>query len=377
MIVITEKALITKCLKNNDEELKTKCNKFYDKKCKQFARFVVKLLGTGEEEVLTAQPRISYYTNPLRKSLRGSRRHRQLLLSDATTDPVTTCITDPVSSDTSSAAAGVITEVEANDPGAATATVRPDVDVADPVSSDTSIAAAGVITEVEANDPGAATASIEDFFLHFVSKEIDPNGLSAILRSDIENRLMTLIIDIKALVEGAANVLSAEEETVFIRRNRCNCSIPAESFFSCYQTGRAKRVRNDLLAKCDRTLRVGNDEIKPTAYADIYNRGPRPQTEQKPICATCGRPGHHRNDCHYFMNDMCNNTHEAWEDSGIGMAWLREGHSHFKPGVKLQNYNMATNTKGKMPPNWVYPTEEDKVGQDLPAKYQKTSHQQQ
>ena len=114
---------------------------------------------------------------------------------------------------------------------------------------------------------------------------------------------------------------------------------------------------------------------KQATYADLYNKAPKPQNEPKPNCATCGRHGHHRQDCHYFMNSMCNNTQMAWEDSAVGMAWKRQGYSHFRPGVKLDNYSMATNVKGKMPVGWAYPTEEDNIGQDLPGKYQKTGHQ--
>ena len=96
-------------------------------------------------------------------------------------------------------------------------------------------------------------------------------------------------------------------------------------------------------------------------YAELYHRGLRTPTVPKLLCETCGRSGHHRNDCHYFMNDMCNNTHKSWEDSAVVMASKRKGHFHFKPGVKLHNCNMATNTKGKMLVNWAYPKEEDNI----------------
>lgn len=74
------------------------------------------------------------------------------------------------------------------------------------------------------------------------------------------------------------------------------------------------------------------------------------------------------------MNDMCNNTHESWEDSAVGMAFKREGYSHFRPGVQLQNYRLSTDARGVMPVGFRCPTEEDNIGQDLPGKYQKTSH---
>ena len=112
---------------------------------------------------------------------------------------------------------------------------------------------------------------------------------------------------------------------------------------------------------------------KPATYADLYNRS-KPQGTSKPTCATCGRVGHPREACRYFMNDMCNNTHESWEDSAVGMAFKREGYPHFRPHVKLQNYRMSTDERGVMPVGWRYPTEEDNIGQDLPGKYQKTTH---
>ena len=112
---------------------------------------------------------------------------------------------------------------------------------------------------------------------------------------------------------------------------------------------------------------------KQATYQDLYKRG-QPATYGPQVCATCGRAGHHRNVCKYFMNTMCNNTHFDWADSPIGEAWSREGYEKFTIGVQLRNYPMALNTQGKMPADWVYPTEEDNIVQDLPGKFQKTVH---
>ena len=108
-------------------------------------------------------------------------------------------------------------------------------------------------------------------------------------------------------------------------------------------------------------------------YQDLYKRS-QPQTYASAVCATCGRAGHHRNACKYFMNTMCNNTQFDWADSPIGEAWQREGYDKFTIGVQLRNYPVATNAQQKMPANFVYPTEEDNIGQDLPGKFQKTAH---
>ena len=107
---------------------------------------------------------------------------------------------------------------------------------------------------------------------------------------------------------------------------------------------------------------------KQATYSDNYNRS-KPQNELKYVCATCGRLGHQRNDCRYFMNNLCNNTQHPWEDSVMGMAWKREGHAHFRPGVKLQNFSIATDKRGQMP------TEGDTSGHHPPGKYQKIIHQ--
>ena len=110
-----------------------------------------------------------------------------------------------------------------------------------------------------------------------------------------------------------------------------------------------------------------------SAYQNLYKR-PQPQTFDSAVCATCGRAGHHRNACKYFMNTMCNKTQFDWADSPIGEAWQREGYDKFTIGVRLRNYPVATNAQQKMPANFVYPTEEDNIGQDLPGKFQKTAH---
>ena len=90
------------------------------------------------------------------------------------------------------------------------------------------------------------------------------------------------------------------------------------------------------------------------------------QNDKKGLCETCGRTGHVREYCNYFMNPMCNNTQFKWKESLIGAAWKREGYDKFTIGVLLQNYPMAANIRGTMPVNFSYATEEDYIGQDLP-----------
>ena len=83
------------------------------------------------------------------------------------------------------------------------------------------------------------------------------------------------------------------------------------------------------------------------AYQDLYKRS-QPQASAAAVCATCGRAGHHRNACKYFMNPMCNNTQFDWADSPIGEAWQREGYDKFTIGVQLRNYPVATNAQQKL-----------------------------